>query len=88
MLSVELRVNGSLIGMMSIVNKSATTAVPINEVTGKSTYEYEYYEFTDGNRRIIESGGVHHSRREGAAKLVALAFTNMLEDRGVTGLHD
>jgi hypothetical protein len=66
MFTVELKINGALVGHVYGVNKGVAA-------NGKTSYVYDYYDV--GNRKITK-GTVKHKRDDGLNKLIAL----ILED--------
>ena len=62
MFTVELKVNGALIGHVHGINKGFHL-----EVDGEALYEYEYY---DVEARSLTKGNIFHNRDDGIKCLI------------------
>jgi hypothetical protein len=72
MLTVELKINGTLVGHIYGVNKGEC---PREDGYGRYTiYEYEYYE--PGNKKLID-GTVFHKREDGLRKLIEIILVDI-----------
>lgn len=66
MLSVEIRVNGSLIAAFAAINRGAVDS------TGRYRYEYQGVRFpVDFGPPVATNGFIEHMRQDGAEVLVA-----------------
>jgi hypothetical protein len=69
MFTVEIRINGSLIGHVYGRNKGDNN-------DGTSSYEYEYYE---PEQRKVKKGKVDHRRMDGAVPLVVKILSDAVK---------
>lgn len=69
MFTVELKINGTMIGHIYGKNKGLAS-----EGTGETIYEYEYYEPDGGD---IARGFVLHKREDGLRHLVRLVLEDI-----------
>lgn len=83
MLTVEIKVNGALIGHIYLVNMGAVLGVP-----DKNRYEYEFYEIgaqldsEQKKKRLskykpLRTGKLVHKRTDGAMRLIKKAIDDI-----------
>ena len=72
MFSVEVKINGVLIGHLYGHNNGHMESDALSD---KCLYSYEYYE--PGTGKEVKRGNITHKRDDGAAKLVSEIFKKL-----------
>ena len=73
MIQAEIKVNGALIGLLTVVN------IFLSKPSDLCKYYVEYYE-PDSDGSIIRTA-VEHIRSDGAERLMEIAFGKVVEER-------
>lgn len=76
MLTVEIKVNGVLVGHIYCRNITFDSSFPVKALNGDANiYEYEYYKI---GKTELTGGNLQHNQKDGALKLIGEIIKKLL----------